>query len=68
MENALKFIWITLLLGLGVIGSPIPFVQAEVHPGEEAPHFTLKSLDGALVETEGFIGKQPTLLMFWASW
>ncbi len=41
---------------------------AEVSPGEEAPHFTLKHLDGNFVETEAFIGKQPTLLMFWASW
>ncbi len=41
---------------------------AEVAPGEEAPHFTLERLDGGLVETEAFIGKQPTLLMFWASW
>ena len=55
---------LTLLL-LSGLGTP---VWAEVHPGEEAPHFTLKSMDGALVETEGFIGKQPTLLMFWASW
>ncbi|MBT5176409.1 MAG: hypothetical protein HOL93_07640 [Candidatus Marinimicrobia bacterium] len=41
-------------------------VSAKV--GEMAEQFVLKDMNGRLVNSASYIGKQPVLLMFWASW
>ncbi len=33
-----------------------------------APHFELMDLEGKTVKSQDFIGKQPVLLIFWATW
>jgi len=36
--------------------------------GEECPKFTLKIIDGEKVQSDAIKGKNPLLLVFWATW
>ena len=62
MENLMikKYLFVLMI----VFG----FASSIVTADDQAPQFALNDLAGNLVQSSDFIGKQPTILVFWASW
>ena len=65
-RNDMKRQIVGLALVLSVL-SPLE-VLAEFQLGEKIWPVVLEDVDGQTVDLEPMIGKQPLLIMFWASW
>ncbi len=57
-----------LLIGGISVSSTSVFCQTVDLDSTSAPHFELRDLQGKVVNSQDFIGKQPVLLIFWATW
>ncbi len=62
------FIFSIVLLGIGGGVSFSLGASQGVSVGSEAPDFELDDVDGNKVSLSSFRGKNPVLLVFWASW
>ncbi|MBQ31551.1 MAG: hypothetical protein CL923_03225 [Deltaproteobacteria bacterium] len=65
-RNDMKRQIVGLALVLSVL-SPLE-VLAEFQLGEKIWPVALEDVDGQTIDLEPMIGKQPLLIMFWASW
>ncbi len=45
-----------------------PQLSAAAKVGDEAPAFSLATLDGQMVRLTDYLGKKPLYLIFWATW
>ena len=64
--------WIVVLaVGLTTLGAPIRSARAQdsgIEIGAKAPAAAVETLDGKQVDLAQYVGKQPVLIEFWATW
>jgi peroxiredoxin len=53
---------------LAVAAAPAAAQDAGIPVGEQAPGGPLETLTGQTVDLASFLGKQPTVIEFWATW
>lgn len=54
------------LLGFSILSSTTAFATAQT--GEQAPDFSLSTMDGKSFNLSDYKGKKPVYLIFWATW
>lgn len=55
-------------LALLALAAPLAAQESGIAVGSKAPAVQLKTLDGQVVDLARYIGKQPVMLEFWATW
>jgi len=58
----------SLLLALTIATVPVMSQAANLAIGDDAPDFTVKTLDGKLVTLSDYVNNKPVYLKFWATW
>ena len=56
------------LLLLSAVGSALPAQDIGLEPGTQGPPAALETLDGKPANLSEWVGKQPVLMEFWATW
>ena len=59
---------VVLALVLGVGATQLPAQESGIAVGTRAPAVKVNDLDGKPVDLGQYVGKQPVLLEFWATW
>lgn len=68
VDTGRKAGWIVATIALSVFAAPLGAQESGIAVGKTAPGAKLESLDGKPAELAQYLGKQPVVMEFWATW